>query len=74
MADSAGLTLAELRVLRLVAGGLTNAQTAAELVVSERTVHAHLRTIYRKLDVGSRAAATRFALEQGLLDGTDALT
>lgn len=63
----AGLTLAELRVLRLVAGGLSSAQVAAELVVSERTVHAHLRTIYRKLGVGSRTAATRFAVEHGLI-------
>jgi len=69
-AERAGLTLAELRVLRLVAGGLTNAEVAAELVVSERTVHAHLRTIYRKLGVGSRSAATRHAMEHGLL-GTD---
>ena len=66
-AQGAGLTLAELRVLRLVAGGLSNAQAAAELVVSERTVHAHLRTIYRKLGVGNRAAATRFAVEHGLI-------
>ncbi len=65
-----GLTLAELRVLRLVADGLTNADVARELVVSERTVHAHLRTIYRKLGVGSRAAATRFAVERGLVAAT----
>lgn len=64
----AGLTLAEVRVLRLVAGGLTNAEVARELVVSERTVHAHLRAIFRKLDVGSRAAATRFAVETGLVN------
>lgn len=63
----AGLTLAELRVLRLVAQGLTNAQVARELVVSERTVHAHLRAVFRKLGVGSRAAATRFAIERGLV-------
>jgi predicted ATPase/DNA-binding CsgD family transcriptional regulator len=67
-ASVGGLTLAELRVLRLVAGGLSNARAAAELVVSERTVHAHLRAIYRKLGVGSRAEATRFAVENGLLD------
>ena len=66
-AELAGLTLAELRVLRLVAGGLSNAQVAHELVVSERTVHAHLRTIYRKLGVGSRAAATRFAVAHQLV-------
>lgn len=66
-ATAAGVSLAELRVLRLVAGGMTNAQVAAELVVSERTVHAHLRTIFRKLGVGNRAAATAFAIEHGLL-------
>lgn len=65
--DVGGLTLAELRVLRLVAAGMTNAEVARELVVSERTVHAHLRAIYRKLDVAGRAAATRFAVEKGLL-------
>jgi DNA-binding CsgD family transcriptional regulator len=35
-------------------------------VLSRRTVHAHLRSIYRKLEVGSRSAATRWALEQHL--------
>lgn len=69
---SAGLTLAELRVVRLVAGGLTNAQVAGELVVSERTVHAHLRSVYRKLGVGSRTAATRVAIERGLVSPPDA--
>lgn len=64
---SAGLTLAELRVIRLVARGLTNAQVAGELVVSERTVHAHLRSVYRKLGVGSRTAATRAAIDGGLV-------
>jgi DNA-binding NarL/FixJ family response regulator len=60
------LTARELEVLRLVARGLTNQQVAAELVVSERTVHAHLRSMYRKLEIGSRTAATRYALEHGL--------
>lgn len=60
------LTARELEVLRLVAKGLTSQQVAAELVVSERTVHAHLRSVYRKLEIGSRAAATRYALEHGL--------
>ena len=60
------LTAREVEVLRLVASGLTNQQVAAELVLSERTVHAHLRSMYRKLDIGSRSAATRYALEHGL--------
>jgi len=61
-----GLTGRELDVLRLVADGMTDAQVAERLVVSLRTVHAHLRSIYRKLDVHSRSAATRYALEHGL--------
>jgi DNA-binding NarL/FixJ family response regulator len=55
------LTAREVEVLRLVARGLTNQQVAVELVLSERTVHAHLRSMYRKLEVSSRTAATRYA-------------
>jgi predicted ATPase/DNA-binding CsgD family transcriptional regulator len=61
-----GLTTREVEVLALVADGLTDAEVAERLVVSIRTVHAHLRSIYRKLDVRSRSAATRYALEHGL--------
>jgi DNA-binding NarL/FixJ family response regulator len=60
------LTAREVEVLRLVARGLTTQQVAAELVLSERTVHAHLRSMYRKLEVSSRTAATRYALEHDL--------
>jgi DNA-binding NarL/FixJ family response regulator len=60
------LTTRELDVLRLVAQGLSNQRVAEELVISERTVHSHLRSTYRKLGVGSRTAATRYALEHGL--------
>jgi DNA-binding NarL/FixJ family response regulator len=63
----ADLTAREVEVLRLVAVGLTDAETAERLFLSVRTVNAHLRSIYRKLDVGSRAAAGRFAAEHGLL-------
>jgi DNA-binding NarL/FixJ family response regulator len=63
----AGLTAREVDVLRLVAVGLTDAEVAERLILSVRTVNAHLRSIYRKLDVGSRAAAGRFAAEHGLL-------
>ena len=66
-ADAAeGLTTREVEVLALVAEGLTDAEVAERLVVSIRTVHAHLRSIYRKIDVHSRSAATRYALEHGL--------
>ena len=61
-----GLTTRELEVLRLVASGASDAEVAEALVVSRRTVHAHLRSVYRKLDVRSRSAATRYALDHGL--------
>jgi predicted ATPase/DNA-binding CsgD family transcriptional regulator len=61
-----GLTARELEVLALVAEGRSDADVAERLVVSLRTVHAHLRSIYRKLDVHSRTAATRYAFEHGL--------
>lgn len=63
----AGLTVREVDVLRLVSQGLTDAQIAKELVLSTRTVNAHLTSIYKKLGVSSRAAATRYAVEQGLV-------
>jgi DNA-binding NarL/FixJ family response regulator len=61
------LTPREIEVLRLVAKGLSNAAVADELFVSLRTVHAHLRSIYHKLGVGSRSSATRYAIEHGLV-------
>jgi predicted ATPase/DNA-binding CsgD family transcriptional regulator len=54
---SLGLTAREVEVLQLVADGLTNADIAERLVLSERTVHAHLRSIFEKLGVNSRTAA-----------------
>jgi DNA-binding NarL/FixJ family response regulator len=66
-ARETGLTARESDVLRLVALGLSDAQIAEKLVISERTVHAHLRSIYRKLDVTSRGAATRYAVERKLV-------
>jgi len=63
----AGLTVREVEVLRLVANGLTNAQIAQQLVISTRTVNAHMRSIYNKLEISSRIAATRFAIDHHLL-------
>jgi DNA-binding NarL/FixJ family response regulator len=62
-----GLTAREVEVLTLVAAGLTDAEVAKRLIVSVRTVNAHMRSIYRKLGVSSRAAAGRFAAEHDLL-------
>ena len=61
-----GLTSREVEVLGLVATGMTNAQVAHRLFISPRTVETHLTSIYHKLGVSSRSAATRFALEHGL--------
>lgn len=61
-----GLSEREVEVLRLLATGLSNAQIAERLYLSPHTVNAHLRRIYGKLEVTSRSAATRFALEHGL--------
>jgi ATP/maltotriose-dependent transcriptional regulator MalT len=63
------LTDRELDVLRLVAAGLSTRETASRLFVSFNTVHTHLRTIYRKLGVGSRAEAIARAGEMGLITG-----
>ncbi|MBX3015153.1 MAG: tetratricopeptide repeat protein [Caldilineaceae bacterium] len=62
------LTRREAEVLRLVVTGMTDAEIAATLVVSPRTVNAHLRSIYSKLGVTSRHAATHYARTQGLVD------
>jgi ATP/maltotriose-dependent transcriptional regulator MalT len=63
----AGLTEREVEVLRLVAGGFTNNEIATELFLSPKTVSRHLSNIFAKIDVSSRASATAFAVEHGLL-------
>jgi predicted ATPase/DNA-binding CsgD family transcriptional regulator len=65
--EALDLTEREGEVLRLVARGLTDAQVADALVISPRTVNAHLRSIYSKLGLTSRHAATLFALEHQLI-------
>jgi predicted ATPase/class 3 adenylate cyclase/DNA-binding CsgD family transcriptional regulator len=61
------LTAREVEVLRLLAQGLTDAQIAEHLVISPRTVNTHLTSIYGKLQVSSRSAATRYAVEHELV-------
>jgi predicted ATPase/DNA-binding CsgD family transcriptional regulator len=61
------LTGRELEILRLVADGLTDPQVADRLYISPRTVGFHLRSIYRKLGVPSRAAAAREAARRSLI-------
>ncbi|HEX6477945.1 MAG TPA: LuxR C-terminal-related transcriptional regulator [Ktedonobacteraceae bacterium] len=62
-----GLTTREVEVLRVVAQGLTNEQVAERLVISPRTVDTHLTSIYSKIGVSSRSAATRYAMEHHLV-------
>jgi len=64
---AAGLTVREVEVLRLVASGKTNREVAADLVISDRTVARHVSNIFDKLGVPSRAAATAYAYEHGLI-------
>jgi DNA-binding CsgD family transcriptional regulator len=61
-----GLTSREVEVLRLVARGLTDAQIGERLVISPRTVSKHLQSVYSKLDLQSRSAATRWAIDHRL--------
>lgn len=61
------LTVRELEVLRLVSTGLTNRGIAARLALSEKTVARHLSNIFGKLGLSTRAAATAYAYEHGLV-------
>jgi DNA-binding CsgD family transcriptional regulator len=62
-----GLTERELQVLRLVATGKTNKAIAHELSLSEKTIDRHVSNIFVKAGVSSRAAATAFAYQHGLV-------
>jgi predicted ATPase/DNA-binding CsgD family transcriptional regulator len=61
------LSARELGVLCLLAQGMSNRQIAEQLDLSPFTVHRHVQTIYDKLAIHSRSAATRFALEHHLI-------
>jgi LuxR family maltose regulon positive regulatory protein len=61
------LSQQELKVLRLLAAGLSNAEIASELVVSANTIKTHVKSIYRKLNVNSRQDAREVAKELKLV-------
>jgi DNA-binding NarL/FixJ family response regulator len=65
--NPAGLTDREVEVLRLIARGRLNKQVAATLGISPKTVGRHVEHIYAKAAVTTRAGATLFAMEHGLL-------
>jgi DNA-binding CsgD family transcriptional regulator len=61
------VTQREITVLRLLAQGLTSPQIAQHLMITLHTVNTHIRPIYSKLGIFTRSAATRYAIECGLI-------
>lgn len=60
------LTPREIEVLRLVAGGASNRDIAAKLVISEKTARNHVERTYAKIGVSNRIGASMYALQNGL--------
>jgi DNA-binding NarL/FixJ family response regulator len=54
-------------VLRLVARGLTNKEVAARLDISVKTAGNHLQNVFQKLGVTTRAGATMYAMQRGIV-------
>jgi DNA-binding NarL/FixJ family response regulator len=68
--EDSGLTKRELEVLGLLADGLSQKEIAARLVISSKTVAAHVQHILGKLGVHSRTQAVAHAYRRGLLNGS----
>ena len=60
------LTPREAETLKLIAAGLSNAEIAKTLVVSDATVKTHINRVFRKTGVRDRAQAVRYAYEHGI--------
>ena len=67
----AGLTEREAEVVTLLARGLLTKQIARELGISAKTADSHIQSAYRKVGVSTRAGATLFAIESGLIAWAD---
>lgn len=63
-----GLTTREVEVLRLIARGCSNREAASRLHLAEKTVGNHVEHIYTKIGSSTRAEASLFAMQHGLLD------
>ena len=70
----AGLTPREVEVLKLLAQGLSNKEIATRLVISPKTAGNHIEHIYAKIDASSRATASLFAVQHGLLPEEEFVT
>ena len=64
--ELADLTPREFEVLRLLARGMTNKEISETLVITTNTVKRHLKAIFGKLDVHTRAAAAAKAISEGI--------
>ncbi len=69
-ASPAGLTAREVEVIRLLASGQSNKEIADQLFLSPKTVARHLSNIFAKTGSSSRAAATAYAYDHGLMGRT----
>jgi NarL family two-component system response regulator LiaR len=67
---SEALTERELEVLRLIAQGLSNNEIAEKLVVTERTVKAHVSNLLSKLHLNDRTQAAVYAWREGIVEGS----
>ncbi|HEX5671896.1 MAG TPA: HD domain-containing phosphohydrolase, partial [Acidimicrobiia bacterium] len=67
LARPAGLTEREVEVVGLLARGLLTKQIAHQLGISAKTADRHVQNAYRKIEVSTRAAATLFAMQHGLV-------
>ena len=65
--ETFGLTPREMEVIQFLAAGRSDREIGAALFISPRTVARHLHSIYSKLGVGSRSAATAIAHREGLV-------
>lgn len=63
----AGLTEREAEVIGLISRGLQTKQVARRLGISAKTADHHIQSAYRKMDVSTRAGATLYAMEHGLM-------